>query len=891
MPDTIARLNAALGGRYRIVRELGEGGMAIVYLADDLKHQRKVALKVLRPELAAVVGAERFLAEIKTTASLQHPHILPLFDSGEADGFLFFVMPHVEGETLRDRLDRDKQLPVDEALAVATAVAHALQAAHDHGVVHRDIKPANILLSQGEPLVADFGIALAVREGVGHRLTETGLSVGTPHYMSPEQATGDQAVGPATDIYSLGCVLYEMLVGEPPYLGTTAQAILGKIIQGNPVSATAARSTVPRNVDAAIRRALEKLPADRFTSPRDFARALADPLFRHGGDVAAGVEVSGRRWKRVALAASASTMALAIALGTLLLGADPPSPVTRVAVDFAEGQQPAGSGRGELSADGSLLVYLGPSSEGTAQLWARRWDVLDAIPLRDTEQPSGHSISPDGSEVALTRGGGLRVVPVAGGVSRTVVQDSVRCCTRWSPDGQWVYYSRVGAGIARVPSLGGTVEPVTEVDRSTDDTLHVAVEVLPSGNAVVFEASSGPQEESPRLYVLRLGSGEPRELTTGRFPRFARGHLLFTDAPGTTLLAAPFDVRRLELTAPPRPIVEGLRPAQGPYAYFSVSQTGALYYSSARGLAGDSDTELVWATRSGAMTPVGWLFRRGDANYSWRLSPDGTTVALRAATEGNYDIWVKELPDRPPRRLTFDQGIEWAPWWSADGRSVNYTTTERDVWVVPADGTGAPELFIDAERPFRQGDWSPDGRWLVLRTAAQETGPIDQPDRDLLAFRPGVDTQPTPLVATTEFAENGPAISPDGMWLAYASTETGRYEIWVRPFPDVERAKYQVSSGGGFQPRWARSGRELFYLTPERALVSARYESEPSFRVVASETLFTLPVGILAGPGADSYDVALDDQRFIMGRNLAAALSEATDHILAINAFEELRAR
>ena len=214
----VDRLKAALEDRYAIERELGEGGMATVYLAEDIKHNRKVALKVLKPELAVMVGAERFLAEIQVTANLQHPHILPLFDSGEADGFLFYVMPFVEGETLRDRIDREKQLPVDEAVALASKVAGALQHAHEHGVIHRDIKPGNILLQGGEPVVADFGIALAVGAAGGSRLTETGLSVGTPYYMSPEQATGDQGLGPATDTYALACVLYEMLVGEPPYL-------------------------------------------------------------------------------------------------------------------------------------------------------------------------------------------------------------------------------------------------------------------------------------------------------------------------------------------------------------------------------------------------------------------------------------------------------------------------------------------------------------------------------------------------------------------------------------------------------------------------------------------------------------------------------------------------
>ena len=222
MTDPITRLNAALEGRYAVEREIGEGGMATVYLAEDLRHERKVALKVLKPELAAVVGAERFLAEIKTTANLQHPHILPLHDSGEADGFLFFVTPYIEGDTLRDKIDREKQLGIEEALKITEKVAVALDHAHKDGVVHRDIKPGNILLNpEGEPTVADFGIALAVAQAGEGRVTETGLSVGTPHYMSPEQATGDRDVDPRTDVYALGCVLYEMLVGDPPYQGST----------------------------------------------------------------------------------------------------------------------------------------------------------------------------------------------------------------------------------------------------------------------------------------------------------------------------------------------------------------------------------------------------------------------------------------------------------------------------------------------------------------------------------------------------------------------------------------------------------------------------------------------------------------------------------------------
>ena len=331
MSDPVTRLNAALEGSYAIERELGEGGMATVYLAEDLRHERKVALKVLKPELAAVVGAERFLTEIKVTANLQHPHILPLFDSGEADGFLFYVMPYVEGETLRARVDREKQLPVDEAVRIATAVASALDHAHRHDVIHRDIKPANILLQDGEPVVADFGIALALDVADGNRLTETGLSLGTPYYMSPEQATGDQPVGASTDTYALGSVLYEMLVGDPPYPGSTAQAVLGKIMAGNPVSATEQRPSIPANVDAAVRKALEKLPADRFSSAQDFVRALGDEHFRYGEDVAGVTDVSAGPWNRLTLAMTVVVALSTLAFGWSFLRPDPAGPTLATA--------------------------------------------------------------------------------------------------------------------------------------------------------------------------------------------------------------------------------------------------------------------------------------------------------------------------------------------------------------------------------------------------------------------------------------------------------------------------------------------------------------------------------------------------------------------------------
>src|SRR5205823_3736764 len=272
-------LTSAFAGRYRIEREVGAGGMATVYLAADVRHDRRVAIKVLKPELAAVLGAERFVVEIKTTAALQHPHILPLFDSGTADGFLYYVMPYIEGETLRTKLDRETQLGIDEAVRITREVADALDYAHRHGVIHRDIKPENILLHDGRPMVADFGIALALSAAAGGRMTETGLSLGTPHYMSPEQATAEKELSNRSDIYSLGCVLYEMLTGNPPHTGASAQQIIMKIVTEEAAPVTKLRKSVPANVAAAVAVSLEKLPADRFASAKDFAAALTNQSF------------------------------------------------------------------------------------------------------------------------------------------------------------------------------------------------------------------------------------------------------------------------------------------------------------------------------------------------------------------------------------------------------------------------------------------------------------------------------------------------------------------------------------------------------------------------------------------------------------------------------------
>ena len=869
MSDMVERLNAALEGRYTIERELGEGGMATVYLADDIKHERKVALKVLKPELAAVVGAERFLAEIKTTANLQHPHILPLFDSGEADTFLFYVMPYVEGDTLKDRLAREGQLPVSDAVAIAKDIAEALQAAHEQGVIHRDIKPGNVLISRGKPLISDFGIALlAVGASGSNRLTETGLSLGTPYYMSPEQATGDQAVGASTDTYALGSVLYEMLVGDPPFAGSTAQAVLGKIIAGKSVSAMEERPSVPPNVDAAVRCALEKLPADRFARADDFANALSNPAFRHGEEAAVGLVVSGGRWKKAALALTASTVLFGAVATSLYIRPGPTLPVERFANPFAQSQRPTAFGESAfaLSPDGSMLVYH-RREDSRNELWVRRWGDLEAFPVRGTNGGIHPAVSHDGTEIAFIVNGEIRVVAVDGGPVRGVTPGTD---LHWGPDGD--LYATTGGGIVRVPATGGAPEPVTPDGYDLYTVLH---DVLPGEKGAIVWTVDGV------VRAMDLATGEMALLTPGANPSYAEsGHLVYL-AEGGTLMAAPFDAGAIELLGPAVPVLEGV-------VSYSLSDTGKLFYSKGDGRRLVGTTEFVWMTRTGQATVIdsGWTFDPGGINPGWSLSPDGKRLAYRQSVANNEDIWIKELPDGPNMRLTLDEEGNDSPRWSPDGERILYTSyqtvSSNALWSRRADGSGVEELVFDHTSFIVDGAWSPDEDWIVLRV-------FTLGNRDIVAFRPGVDSVAVPLLVE-EYDEKQPACSPDGRWLAYVSNETGSEEVFVRPFPDVDDGKFSVSTNGGIMPVWADDGRELFFVDDDRGLVAAQIDTDSGFQVTEREILFTVPGRFRTSPSNILFDVSPDGQRFLMARN-AGGRGTPIQTVLINNFFQVLKER
>jgi len=869
--DVRGRLGAALADRYRIERELGEGGMATVYLAHDLKHDRPVALKLLRPELSAIVGAERFLAEIKTTANLQHPHILSLFDSGEADGLVWYVMPYVEGESLRDRLQREHQLPVDEALRIASEVADALAYAHGHGVIHRDIKPENILLHGGHAQVADFGIALAVsRSDGGTRMTETGMSLGTPQYMSPEQAMGEREISPRSDVYALGCVLYEMLAGEPPFTGPTAQAIIARVLTEEPRSLILQRRTVPPHVETAVGVALAKLPADRFATAGAFAAALANPAFRSTTTGLRTVPEARPRGTRVTAALTATTLlALALAAwGWLRAGAAARRPATWQYVSLSDSvtlalDYPAMA----LAPDGNTLVLKDAHQNGL--LWAKRRGMLDLAPIAGTERAEDPVFSPDGQWIAFIADGRLKKMRATGGPT-TTLSDSAAVGyggVAWLDDGSLVYVTPNLGELRRVDAAGGA-STVVLAEHVLQHTGIVGGGIgqpvaLPGSRGVLFQLCSASCV-SMSTQVLDLRTGKVRQLleNVAQAWYLPNGRLLYVRRDGA-VLAAPFDLRRLEITGEAVPVLEGVEVSgTGGFALMTVSAAGTLVY--APGAGGTTDNAVVRVSRAGAVTPVDTAWH--GAFNSLSLSPDGRRLAVGAGAGGSLNIWIKQLDRGPATRLTFGNRDR-RPAWSPDGRLVAFirdTTGTSLVYAHAADGSGADQLLARIDRLVQEVAWAPDGRWLVLRTDNTQPGA-----GDLVGVRVGADSAPVPLVASP-FTEMHPAVSPDGRWLAFTSNESGVNEVYVRPFPATGAARWQVSDGGGAQPEWAPDGREIFYGGATGAMAAEVRAAPGTFAVGRTTRLFDIQ-GLAVDQFHQSYAVEPGGRSFLlfMERQLA----------------------
>jgi tRNA A-37 threonylcarbamoyl transferase component Bud32 len=879
-------LSNALADRYRIERQLGQGGMATVYLAQDLKHDRKVALKVLKPELAAVLGAERFVIEIKTTAALQHPHILPLFDSGTAHGFLYYVMPFIDGETLRSKLNRETQLGIDEAVRVTTQVADALDYAHRHGVIHRDIKPENILLHDGRPMVADFGIALAVSAAAGGRMTETGLSLGTPHYMSPEQATAEKEITGRSDIYSLASVLYEMLTGNPPHTGASAQQIIMKIIAEPAEAVTRFRKSVPPNVAEAIGRALEKLPADRFETAAAFSAALSSESFTSRVARARVDADASRGWKeRTAIPALALAAILAVMIAVLVWRRPAPPPLSRYEVDLPDGKRVGSTQWSPMatSPDGSKLVYVGENG----RLFIRSRDQLEPMELAGTEGAFNPFFSRDGLRVGYMTGTAgsaeVRVSSLAGGPPITVASSSVGGPgAAWGYDG-YIYYDASGVGpLRRVRETGGEAEDVSVRDSANGELQHNWPDPLPNGRGVLIVIDRGGPgvnvAATNDVAVLDLRTRKHRLLMRGVYARYAAsGHILYVTA-GGVLMAVPFDQDRLELTGSPVALLEGIGIRRGGGGVdLTISESGTLWYG-----AGSSFNQLqvLWVSRAGAFTEAvpGWT----GHFTSLALSPDAKRLALTILDATGEQVWVKRLDapngGGPLSKLTFEQ-IAATPRWHPDGTRLMFVRPFGllgNIGAVRADGSSpAPDTLSKTKDRAYSASWTRDGRWIVYETFGTGTG------RDLAALRTTGDSAPVPLL-NTRFAERKPSVSPDGRWLLYESSPTGAMEVYVRPFPNTSQGLYQISSGGGASPKWSRDGREIFFVDANGNLVRVGVVPGATFAVGNQQVLFSLR-------GVADWDVAPDGQRFIVIRQRQG--QERPGLFVVENFFQELRTK
>ena len=889
---TLARLTDALADRYRLERELGQGGMATVYLAEDLKHGRKVAIKVLHPELSAVIGGERFLSEIKTTASLQHPHILGLIDSGEADGLLYYVMPFIEGETLRARLTREKQLPVDDAIRLTKEVASALEFAHKRGIIHRDIKPENVLLQDGQALVADFGIALAVQQAGGSRMTQTGMSLGTPAYMSPEQAMGERDLGARSDVYALGAMTYEMLAGEPPFSGPNSQAIVAKVLTEQPPLLRPKRPTVSPAVEGAVLTALQKLPADRYGSAKDYA----DALDGKGGTYAPTVAMPSTRPERPArpmrLAAAAALLALAAGMaGWRIANARrAPAPVRRYAIDLPASQPMETSRIGvniDLSPDGSKFVYVTPGDDG-GRLWLRQRDRLDATAITGSENAINPTFSPDGRQVAFSSGSllDLKVVGLDGGAPVTIARggNGASGGVAWSDDG-WIYFDAI-AGMSRVRLNGDSVQLVVPIDAAHGEAGQAWPVAVPGGRWLVYRTRHSNAPEEFDIGVTDLRNGARHVLAKGVLARRIEPGLWGIVRADGALTVARVDEGTMTLKGAPVPVVEGIRTK----LLGSVDLTtaaGTLMY--VRGVnASAVSVQALWVARNGATTAIEPPIIVTPANNrGLAISPDGRRLAVDMVGPRSTDLWIKELPAGPFSRLTFDGLENTRPSWMPDGQSVLYirndgsgTTNTTQVWKKKADGSAPAESVFATNRSIAEAQVSGNGEWLIYRVNSDSGG-------DIYGLRPGGDGTPVPLVAGP-YSESNPALSPDGRWLAYVSNESGTLEVYVRPFPDVSRGRWQVSTEGGSAPRWAHSGRELFYV---------RVGDMMSVPVTTNATTFSAgtPRKLFGGFGTQFlqgivpyYDTSLDDQRFLM-MGIPAADSTRSQLVIVENWLGDVR--
>ena len=909
-------------GPYEIVTLLGAGGMGEVYRAHDTKLNRDVAIKVLLPAVANDPDRlARFSREAQVLASLNHPNIAQIHGLEDAEGVRALVMELVEGPTLADRIAQGA-IPLTDALPIAKQIAEALEAAHEQGIIHRDLKPANIKIrSDGTVKVLDFGLAKAIdptgtsnanamnSPTLSMHATAAGMILGTAAYMSPEQVRG-RPVDKRADIWAFGAVLYELLTGRRAFDADGASDTLALVLTKDPDWTTLPAST-PAGIRRLVRRCLQKDPKRRLpdigVARLDIDEVLTAPAADSAIGSASHADARRAGWAWLVPFGAGAVLAAVAAAGTTWVALRPSpvsSPVTRFGITLPPEQPLAISFNDRdlaVSPDGTHLVY---TAGAEAQLMVRALDRLDPSPLAAITNARAPFVSPDGRWVGffdrldegLTTGpvvsGALRRVPIAGGPP--IVIAPITGASRgasWGPDDSIVFAtSDPATGLLRVPARGSEPEVLTRPTANGGEEDHHYPSVLPGGTGVLFTIVSQGQTER-RVAVLDLRTGQWKTLirSGSQADYVETGHLMYQD--GGALWAVGFDESTLDVVGDPVPVLEAMS-RQNTAANFAISRHGTLVYAPSAG-AGDARS-LVWVDRHGRQQPIAAPPRR---YYQPRLSPDGTRVAVGIPETRGFGFWIWDLSREELTRLPFDPyGSFFA--WSPDSRYLIFNSRAKGPSSLSrrtADATGAEQHLIAARRGQRPSAISPDGKRLLFE---QQTPAFSYDLMVLSLDDPSISTgagaRTSPLLDTPSDERNA-SFAPDGRWIAYESNKSGQFQVYVKPFPNVDDAEHQISNEGGRAPVWSPNGRELFFVR-RSALMAAAVQLTPTFRAGNSTTLFEagslIHDGRFLGNTGRTYDISRDGQRFLMIKDTSASAQTSGPNIIVVqNWHEELKQR
>ena len=874
-------------GPYEILSAIGAGGMGEVYRARDTRLERIVAVKILPDHLSDRAELrERFEREARTIASLNHPHICTLHDIGHQDGVDYLVMEYLEGETLAERLKKGP-LPLDQVLQYAIEIADALDKAHRKGITHRDLKPGNIMLTKSGTKLLDFGLAklrgpqaavanLSALPTEASGLTAQGTILGTLQYMAPEQLEGKEADA-RTDIFAFGVVVYEMATGKKTFEGKSQASLIAKILETDPPPISSLQPMTPPQLDRVVKTCLAKDPDNRWQTASDLCRELkwiADSGAQVGPSTG-GVTPSPKSRRKMVLWAAASLVAAVVGLTVWSLRpapAVPPRPVTRFTISLPAGQRLAALDEPAiaLSPDGTRLAYIAAQGKGLPQLYIRAMDSPEAKPIPGTEGSANPFFSPDGQWVGFFALSKLKRVSVSGGAAVILADAPSPQGASWGSQGMIAFGSERAAVLQQVSDAGGTPQALTHLEKGEND--HDWPEFLPGDKTVLFAASVNDRANA-QVAIQSLGTGTRRNLIQGAtHPHYApSGQLVY--AQGGNLMAMPFDLQRLAVTGAAVPVVEGvLQSTSSGAAQYSFSATGSLVYV-AGAVQATEQLRPVWVSRNGAEQPLPTPVQE----YQFpRLSPDGRRLALTISDQ----IWMYDLSRETLSRFTFEGDENNAPLWTPDGKRIAFLSgkegTGNIFWQL-ADGSGGLERLTTSEYFQGPTSWSPDGQLLAFVEV--------NPNRrfEIWVLRMG-DRKSQPFIQTG-FNAAAPQFSPDGHWLAYISDESGRYEVYVQPYPGPG-GKWQISTEGGTEPMWNPNGRELFYRSGDK-MMAVDIATQPGFVAGRPRKLFEGRSKPMV-PTRD-YDVSPDGQRFLMLKPSESADAAPTQINVVLNWFEELK--